>query len=241
MRATSPTASIPASTFWASGRAARARRISWSPTTTRGSSGSSMRCFRRRQGERLRHPREPYENRLVVRFRSRRAARVLCAAALDRGAGRSRASGHGQARHRRETAAADGRIGLRIAGRPFDVSRVDDSCRPRRARGVLPARQAGWAASISRARHGRDMHARSTNSSIARTAHPGDRPTGSARPRHCTRRWRLLNDATRNILTVEDPIEYHLDGVGQTQGQHARRHDLRARPARDPAPVSGPW
>ncbi|TXH18544.1 MAG: hypothetical protein E6R00_03110 [Gammaproteobacteria bacterium] len=26
-----------------------------------------------------------------------------------------------------------------------------------------------------------------------------------------------LNDATRNILTVEDPIEYYLDGVGQTQ------------------------
>ena len=26
-----------------------------------------------------------------------------------------------------------------------------------------------------------------------------------------------LNDATRNILTVEDPIEYHIDGIGQTQ------------------------
>ncbi|MDZ4374675.1 MAG: ATPase, T2SS/T4P/T4SS family, partial [Phenylobacterium sp.] len=27
----------------------------------------------------------------------------------------------------------------------------------------------------------------------------------------------LLNDATRNILTVEDPVEYAIDGVGQTQ------------------------
>src|SRR5690606_6592001 len=26
-----------------------------------------------------------------------------------------------------------------------------------------------------------------------------------------------LNDATRNILTVEDPVEYAIDGVGQTQ------------------------
>ncbi|MFO6379628.1 GspE family T2SS ATPase variant XcpR, partial [Pseudomonas aeruginosa] len=26
-----------------------------------------------------------------------------------------------------------------------------------------------------------------------------------------------LNDRTRNILTVEDPIEYHLEGIGQTQ------------------------
>ena len=28
---------------------------------------------------------------------------------------------------------------------------------------------------------------------------------------------RLLNDGTRNILTVEDPVEYAVDGVGQTQ------------------------
>ena len=26
-----------------------------------------------------------------------------------------------------------------------------------------------------------------------------------------------LNDRSRNILTVEDPIEYYLDGIGQTQ------------------------
>ena len=28
---------------------------------------------------------------------------------------------------------------------------------------------------------------------------------------------RLLNDGSRNILTVEDPVEYAVDGVGQTQ------------------------
>jgi general secretion pathway protein E len=26
-----------------------------------------------------------------------------------------------------------------------------------------------------------------------------------------------MNDRSRNILTVEDPIEYYLDGIGQTQ------------------------
>src|SRR5690606_12543689 len=26
-----------------------------------------------------------------------------------------------------------------------------------------------------------------------------------------------INDRTRNIMTVEDPIEYYLDGIGQTQ------------------------
>jgi type II secretory ATPase GspE/PulE/Tfp pilus assembly ATPase PilB-like protein len=30
-------------------------------------------------------------------------------------------------------------------------------------------------------------------------------------------RWRHLNDGSRNILTVEDPVEYAMDGVGQTQ------------------------
>ena len=28
---------------------------------------------------------------------------------------------------------------------------------------------------------------------------------------------RLLNDGSRNILTVEDPVEYAMEGVGQTQ------------------------
>ena len=29
--------------------------------------------------------------------------------------------------------------------------------------------------------------------------------------------WISLNDRSRNILTVEDPIEYDVEGVGQTQ------------------------
>ncbi|MBY0582596.1 MAG: Flp pilus assembly complex ATPase component TadA [Sphingomonas sp.] len=42
-------------------------------------------------------------------------------------------------------------------------------------------------------------------------------PTGSGKTTSLYAALRLLNDGTRNILTVEDPIEYAIDGVGQTQ------------------------
>ena len=42
-------------------------------------------------------------------------------------------------------------------------------------------------------------------------------PTGSGKTTTLYAGLMLLNDQTRNILTVEDPIEYQLDGVGQTQ------------------------
>lgn len=42
-------------------------------------------------------------------------------------------------------------------------------------------------------------------------------PTGSGKTTTLYAALTLLNDQSRNILTVEDPIEYGLDGVGQTQ------------------------
>ena len=42
-------------------------------------------------------------------------------------------------------------------------------------------------------------------------------PTGSGKTTTLYTALSLLNDSTRNILTVEDPIEYHLPGIGQTQ------------------------
>lgn len=42
-------------------------------------------------------------------------------------------------------------------------------------------------------------------------------PTGSGKTTTLYAGLTLLNDQTRNILTVEDPVEYGLDGVGQTQ------------------------
>ncbi len=42
-------------------------------------------------------------------------------------------------------------------------------------------------------------------------------PTGSGKTTTLYAALNLLNDRTRNILTVEDPIEYAVEGVGQTQ------------------------
>ena len=42
-------------------------------------------------------------------------------------------------------------------------------------------------------------------------------PTGSGKTTSLYAGLSLLNDATRNILTVEDPVEYAMDGIGQTQ------------------------
>jgi len=42
-------------------------------------------------------------------------------------------------------------------------------------------------------------------------------PTGAGKTTTLYAALNLLNDSTRNILTVEDPVEYALDGVGQTQ------------------------
>ena len=42
-------------------------------------------------------------------------------------------------------------------------------------------------------------------------------PTGSGKTTTLYASLTELNDYSRNILTVEDPIEYQLDGIGQTQ------------------------
>jgi general secretion pathway protein E len=42
-------------------------------------------------------------------------------------------------------------------------------------------------------------------------------PTGSGKTTSLYAGLTRLNDKSRNILTVEDPIEYNLDGIGQTQ------------------------
>ena len=42
-------------------------------------------------------------------------------------------------------------------------------------------------------------------------------PTGSGKTTTLYAGLRQLNDGARNILTVEDPVEYAVDGVGQTQ------------------------
>ena len=42
-------------------------------------------------------------------------------------------------------------------------------------------------------------------------------PTGSGKTTTLYAALERINDKSRNILTVEDPVEYHIDGIGQTQ------------------------
>jgi len=42
-------------------------------------------------------------------------------------------------------------------------------------------------------------------------------PTGSGKTTTLYSALERINDNTRNIMTVEDPIEYYIDGIGQTQ------------------------
>src|SRR5690606_20141110 len=42
-------------------------------------------------------------------------------------------------------------------------------------------------------------------------------PTGSGKTTSLYAGLSLLNDGSRNILTVEDPVEYAIEGIGQTQ------------------------
>ncbi|MFX6857639.1 ATPase, T2SS/T4P/T4SS family, partial [Acinetobacter baumannii] len=42
-------------------------------------------------------------------------------------------------------------------------------------------------------------------------------PTGSGKTTSLYASLTELNDHSRKLLTVEDPIEYQLDGIGQTQ------------------------
>ena len=46
-------------------------------------------------------------------------------------------------------------------------------------------------------------------------------PTGSGKTTSLYAALSRLNDGSRNILTVEDPVEYALDGIGQTQENNA--------------------
>ena len=112
----------------------------------------------------------------------------------------------------------DGRISLRIAGRPVDV-RVSTIPAGFGERVVLRLldKQAGR---LDLAELGMDPV---TLGHVDRLIHRPHGillvtgPTGSGKTTTLYAALSRLNDSTRNILTVEDPIEYYLDGVGQTQ------------------------
>ncbi len=112
----------------------------------------------------------------------------------------------------------DGRISLRVAGKEVDVrvSTLPSSNGERvvlrlldKAAGRLELNHLG----MTRQNHTliKDLLSRPYGIILVTG------PTGSGKTTSLYASLTLLNDKTRNILTVEDPIEYHLEGIGQTQ------------------------
>ncbi|MEE1893628.1 type II secretion system ATPase GspE [Pseudomonas otitidis] len=112
----------------------------------------------------------------------------------------------------------DGRIALRIAGHEVDV-RVSTlpSTHGERVVMRLLDKQAGR---LDLSRLGMDPGTRSRLEGALARPHGillVTGPTGSGKTTTLYAGLASLNSQTRNILTIEDPVEYHLPGIGQTQ------------------------
>ena len=162
---------------------------------------------------------EPYENRLGVRFRvdgvlkeilqTRRALAPLVV---------SRIKVMSKLDIAEKRLPQDGRISLRIAGRAVDV-RVSTMPSGHGERVVLRLldKQAGRLELTSL---GMDPVAQKTMDQLIHKPHGiilVTGPTGSGKTTTLYAALQRINDDTRNIMTVEDPIEYFIDGIGQSQ------------------------
>lgn len=112
----------------------------------------------------------------------------------------------------------DGRISLKVGGREVDV-RVSTLPSANGERVVLRLldKQAGR---LNLQHLGMSVRDRDLMEATVRKPHGillVTGPTGSGKTTTLYASLASLNDRTRNILTVEDPIEYHLEGIGQTQ------------------------
>jgi len=162
---------------------------------------------------------EPYENRLGVRFRidgvlqevlqTRRALAPLVV---------SRIKVMSKLDIAEKRLPQDGRISLRIAGRAVDV-RVSTMPSGHGERVVLRLldKQAGRLdlTSLGMADQSlklMDALIHKPHGIILVTG-----PTGSGKTTTLYAALERINDNSRNIMTVEDPIEYFIDGIGQSQ------------------------
>lgn len=112
----------------------------------------------------------------------------------------------------------DGRISLRIANRPVDV-RVSTLPSGHGERVVMRLldKQAGR---LQLEQIGMDPDTTATLDSIIHLPHGiflVTGPTGSGKTTTLYAALARLNDASRNVMTVEDPIEYFIEGIAQTQ------------------------
>lgn len=161
---------------------------------------------------------EPFETRLSIRFRvdgvlrevlepPRQIASLLC----------SRIKVMAKLDIAEKRLPQDGRISLKVANRPVDirVSTLPSGHGERVVMRILD-KQAG---KLDLRQLGLADETRDRLSKLIQKPHgilliTG--PTGSGKTTTLYAILSAINDATRNILTVEDPIEYDLDGIGQT-------------------------
>ncbi len=162
---------------------------------------------------------EPFENRLVVRFRVDgvlrevlEPQRVLAPLLVSRIKVMARLD------IAEKRLPQDGRISLRVAGRAVDI-RVSTLPSGNGERVVLRLldKQAGRLdlESLGMASQDRDDIDKLINKPHGIILVTG--PTGSGKTTTLYAALQRLNSKRSNIMTVEDPIEYYLDGIGQTQ------------------------
>ena len=162
---------------------------------------------------------EPFEARSVVRLRIDgtlrdliEPARALHAAIV------SRVKIMAQLDIAEKRLPQDGRIALRVAGKPIDV-RVSTIPTGHGERVVLRLldKQAGR---LDLARLGMDNATLAQMDTLIREPHGivlVTGPTGSGKTTTLYAALSRLDPKALNIMTVEDPIEYDLDGISQTQ------------------------
>ncbi len=162
---------------------------------------------------------ETFENRLVVRFRVDGQLReVLEPPRAIASLITSRLKVMAQLDIAEKRLPQDGRIALRLAGRPVDV-RVSTLPSAHGERVVLRLldKQAGR---LDLEKLGMEAQTRARLEALIHRPHGillVTGPTGSGKTTTLYSALARINSRDRNILTVEDPIEYDLDGVGQTQ------------------------
>ncbi|MCB1719342.1 MAG: Flp pilus assembly complex ATPase component TadA, partial [Candidatus Competibacteraceae bacterium] len=112
----------------------------------------------------------------------------------------------------------DGRISLRVAGRPVDV-RVSTLPSGHGERVVLRLLDKS-AGRLDLEQLGMRAESRDELEQLLQRPHGiflVTGPTGSGKTTTLYAALDYLNSRQRNIMTVEDPIEYYLDGISQTQ------------------------
>jgi general secretion pathway protein E len=163
---------------------------------------------------------EPYENRMVVRFRVDGVLREVLTPPRTVApflVSRIKVMAHLDIAEKRIP--QDGRISLKVGNRPVDVrvSTLPSSYGERVVLRLLD-KQAGRL----------DLEQLGMSKSLLEQIDPGiikrphgiflvTGPTGSGKTTTLYAALSRLNTQSRNIVTVEDPIEYYLDGIGQTQ------------------------